>query len=394
MNKNHPSQTVERKSDWLVGKKIWVGVTGSIAAVEVVGIVRELLRYGAEVRIVASKAALELVGEKALEFACGQPIVKGITGQVEHVIAGLEADLLILSPCSATTIGKILHGIGDTTPSLFAMSCMGAGVPLLIAPAMDGKMEYSKVVQQNLEQIRGLATVVEPRREEGKVKLANKESIVAHACKIIGPRKLTTKRVLVIGGGTIEAIDDVRCITNRSSGKMALSLANAAFAMGGDVDLWLGNSEVEISNWLNSKRFRSLDDLEEMVDDMGRYDVVLLPAALADFKPIQKSGKIESGKKIEIELEPTEKLLPKLREKHKGVLISFKLETGLDDEELVNSGKRLLKYSDAVVGNLSEVLGSDESRTALITNDNVDWLEGRKKEIAESLIEWAATQQS
>ena len=394
MNKNHPSQTVERKSDWLVGKKIWVGVTGSIAAVEVVGIVRELLRYGAEVRIVASKAALELVGEKALEFACGQPIVKDITGQVEHVIAGLEADLLILSPCSATTIGKILHGIGDTTPSLFAMSCMGAGVPLLIAPAMDGKMEYSKVVQQNLHQIRGLATVVEPRREEGKVKLANKESIVAHACKIIGPRKLTAKRVLVIGGGTIEAIDDVRCITNLSSGKMALSLANAAFAMGGDVDLWLGNSEVEISNWLNSKRFRSLNDLEEMVDDMGRYDVVLLPAALADFKPIQKSGKIESGKKIEIELEPTEKLLPKLREKHKGVLISFKLETGLDDEELVNSGKRLLKYSDAVVGNLSEVLGSDESRTALITNDNVDWLEGRKKEIAESLIEWAATQQS
>ena len=394
MNKNHPSQTVERKSDWLVGKKIWVGVTGSIAAVEVVGIVRELLRYGAEVRIVASKAALELVGEKALEFACGQPIVKGITGQVEHVIAGLEADLLILSPCSATTIGKILHGIGDTTPSLFAMSCMGAGVPLLIAPAMDGKMEYSKVVQQNLEQIRGLATVVEPRREEGKVKLANKESIVAHACKIIGPRKLTAKRVLVIGGGTIEAIDDVRCITNRSSGKMALSLANAAFAMGGDVDLWLGNSEVEISNWLNSKRFRSLDDLEEMVEDMGRYDVVLLPAALADFKPIQKSGKIESGKKIEIELEPTEKLLPKLREKHKGVLISFKLEAGLDDEELVNSGKRLLKYSDAVVGNLSEVLGSDKSRTALITNGNVDWLEGHKKEIAESLIEWAAMQQS
>ena len=175
MNKNHPSQTVERKSDWLLGKKIWVGVTGSIAAVEVVGIVRELLRHGAEVRIVASKAALELVGEKALEFACGQPIVKGITGQVEHVVAGLEADLLILSPCSATTIGKILHGIGDTTPSLFAMSCMGAGVPLLIAPAMDGKMEYSKVVQQNLEQVRSLATVVEPRREEGKVKLADKD---------------------------------------------------------------------------------------------------------------------------------------------------------------------------------------------------------------------------
>ena len=394
MNKHHPSQTVERKSNWLAGKKVWVGVTGSIAAVEVVGIVRELLRHGAEVRIVASKSSLEIVGEKALEFACGQPIVKTITGQVEHVVAGLEADLLILSPCSATTIGKILHGIGDTAPALFAMSCMGAGVPLLIAPAMDGKMEHSKIVQKNLEQIRGMASLVEPRREEGKVKLATKESIVANACKIIGPGKLTAKRVLVIGGGTIEPLDEVRCITNRSSGKMAISLANAAFAMGGDVDLWLGNSEVEISDWLNSERFRTLNDLEEMVNGMDRYDVVLLPAALADFRPVAKSGKIESGKKIEITLEPTEKLLPKLREKHKGILISFKLETGLDDEKLIDSGKRLLKYSDAVVGNLSEALESDKSRTVLITNENVDWLEGRKEDIAESLIEWAAAQQA
>ena len=394
MNKHHPSQTVERKSNWLAGKKVWVGVTGSIAAVEVVGIVRELLRHGAEVRIVASKSSLEIVGEKALEFACGQPIVKTITGQVEHVVAGLEADLLILSPCSATTIGKILHGIGDTAPALFAMSCMGAGVPLLIAPAMDGKMEHSKIVQKNLEQIRGMASLVEPRREEGKVKLATKESIVANACKIIGPGKLTAKRVLVIGGGTIEPLDEVRCITNRSSGKMAISLANAAFAMGGDVDLWLGNSEVEISDWLNSERFRTLNDLEEMVNGMDRYDVVLLPAALADFRPVAKSGKIESGKKIEITLEPTEKLLPKLREKHKGILISFKLEAGLNDEKLIDSGKRLLKYSDAVVGNLSEALESDKSRTVLITNENVDWLEGRKEDIAESLIEWAAAQQA
>ena len=97
MNPNHPANNVKPKGDHLKGKKIWLGITGSVSCVETVGITRELLRYGAEVTIVANRAALELVGEKALEFACGKPIIKEITGQVEHVIAGYDC-LLYTSP--------------------------------------------------------------------------------------------------------------------------------------------------------------------------------------------------------------------------------------------------------------------------------------------------------
>ena len=92
MNLNHPANNVERKGDYLEGKNVWVGVTGSVSCVETVGIIRELLRYGARVTVVANRAALELVGEKSLEFACGKPIIKEITGQVEHVIAGHEEE--------------------------------------------------------------------------------------------------------------------------------------------------------------------------------------------------------------------------------------------------------------------------------------------------------------
>ena len=140
MNLNHPANNVERKGDYLEGKNVWVGVTGSVSCVETVGIIRELLRYGARVTVVANRAALELVGEQSLEFACGKPIIKEITGQVEHVIAGHEADLLMIAPCCATSLGKMMNGIGDNPPMLVALTCIGAKTPMIIAPAMDKNM--------------------------------------------------------------------------------------------------------------------------------------------------------------------------------------------------------------------------------------------------------------
>ena len=113
MNKHHPANNLTPKGDYLKNKNVWLAVTGSVSCVESVGIARELIRYGANVTIVANRAALELVGEKALEFACGKPIIKEITGQVEHVIAGHDADLLIVAPCCATSLGKMVHGFGD-----------------------------------------------------------------------------------------------------------------------------------------------------------------------------------------------------------------------------------------------------------------------------------------
>ena len=209
MNKHHPANNVTPKGDYLKNKNVWLAVTGSVSCVESVGIARELLRYGANVTIVANRAALELVGEKALEFACGKPIIKEITGQVEHVIAGYDADLLIVAPCCATSIGKMAYGIGDNPPMLVALTCIGAKTPMIIAPAMDKNMANSKIIKQNLKEIRKFATVLEPIMVEGKAKLPSKFRITAEACKVAGPNNLKKNKILVIGGGSSEELDDV-----------------------------------------------------------------------------------------------------------------------------------------------------------------------------------------
>ena len=285
MNPNHPANNVERKGDYLEGKNIWLGITGSVSCVETIGLTRELLRYGANVTIVANRAALELVGEKALEFACGKPIIKEITGQVEHVIAGHEADLLIIAPCCATSLGKMVNGIGDNPPMLVALTCIGAKTPMIIAPAMDRNMANSEIVQKNMKTVGKFSTIVEPIMVEGKAKLPSKERLVAEVCKIAGPKLLRQKKILIIGGGSSEPIDDVRVITNNSSGFMAKSLAETAFSIGAEVDMWLGNTTYSTGEWINITKFRTLNDLKKLVDSMEKYDAIIVPAALSDFVP-------------------------------------------------------------------------------------------------------------
>ena len=230
MNKHHPANNVTPKGDYLKNKNVWLAVTGSVSCVESVGIARELLRYGADVTIVANKAALELVGEKALEFAWGKPIIKEITGQVEHVIAGHDADLLIIAPCCATSLGKMVHGIGDNPPMLVALTCIGAKTPMIVAPAMDKNMANSKIIKQNLKDVRKFATVLEPIMVESKAKLPSKFRITAEACRVAGSNDLKKSKILVIGGGSSEEIDDVRVITNKSTGKMAKYIAETPYS--------------------------------------------------------------------------------------------------------------------------------------------------------------------
>ena len=298
MNPNHPANNVKPKGDHLKGKKIWLGITGSVSCVETVGITRELLRYGAEVTIVANRAALELVGEKALEFACGKPIIKEITGQVEHVIAGHEADLLMIAPCCATSLGKMVQGIGDNPPMLVALTCIGAKTPIIVAPAMDSNMSKSKIVQNNIKKIKKFATVIEPIMIEGKAKLPGKERLVAEVCKIAGSNELAGKKIMVIGGGSSEPIDDVRVISNKSSGYMATVLSETAYAMGADVDLCLGNAVHKPGEWIKTERFSTLFELKNIVK--GKYDAVIVPAALSDFIPKKVKGKLDSSKPISL----------------------------------------------------------------------------------------------
>ena len=393
MNKHHPANNVTPKGDYLKNKNVWLAVTGSVSCVESVGIARELLRYGANVTIVANRAALELVGEKALEFASGKPIIKEITGQVEHVIAGHEADLLIVAPCCATSLGKMVHGIGDNPPMLVALTCIGAKTPMIVAPAMDKNMANSKIVKQNLKDVKKFATVLDPIMVEGKAKLPSKLRITAEACKIAGPNNLKKNKILVIGGGSSEEIDDVRVITNKSTGKMAKHLAETAFSMGAEVQLWMGNSTEEVGEWIAQEKFSSTEDLNKKIKKMESYDAILVPAALSDFIPTKSKGKISSQKVPEVKLKKAKKSIEMIRKKHKGLLCAFKLGSNIKDNELLEKGKSLLKNADMVIANHSEVLGNEKTKIAIITKKDNTWIEDTKanasklilKEIAEKI---------
>ena len=393
MNKHHPANNVTPKGDYLKNKNVWLAVTGSVSCVESVGIARELLRYGANVTIVANRAALELVGEKALEFASGKPIIKEITGQVEHVIAGHEADLLIVAPCCATSLGKMVHGIGDNPPMLVALTCIGAKTPMIVAPAMDKNMANSKIVKQNLKDVKKFATVLDPIMVEGKAKLPSKLRITAEACKIAGPNNLKKNKILVIGGGSSEEIDDVRVITNKSTGKMAKHLAETAFSMGAEVQLWMGNSTEEVGEWIAQEKFSSTEDLNKKIKKLGNYDAILVPAALSDFIPTKSKGKINSQKVPEVKLKKAKKSIEMIRKKHKGLLCAFKLGSKIKDNELLEKGKSLLKNADMVIANHSEVLGNEKTKIAIITKKDNTWIEDTKanasklilKEIAEKI---------
>ena len=392
MNSNHPANNVEIKADYLKGKKIWLAVTGSVACVETIGITRELLRYSAEVTIVANRAALELVGEKALEFACGKPIIKEITGQVEHVIAGYEADLLIIAPCCATSLGKMVNGIGDNPPMLVALTCIGAGTPIIVAPAMDKNMSKSEIVKKNITKVKNFAKVIEPVMIEGKAKLPSKEKLIAEACKIAGPKNLKGKKILIIGGGSCEPIDDVRVITNKSSGKMAISLSETAFALGANVDLWLGNAIHEAGNWIQTTRFTTLSNLKNLIKKIKKYDAIIIPAALADFIPNKIKGKIDSTKPLELKFKNAPKIISDIRKKHKGLLYAFKLGSKISEEELVIKAKTLLKSTDCVIANYSEGLGSIENKIAIVDKKNTEWISGNKNRLSKKILEKIASE--
>jgi phosphopantothenoylcysteine decarboxylase/phosphopantothenate--cysteine ligase len=392
MNPNHPANNVERKGNYLDGKNIWLGITGSVSCVETVGIARELLRYGANVTIVANKAALELVGEKALEFACGKPIIKEITGQVEHVIAGHEADLLIIAPCCATSLGKMVNGIGDNPPMLVALTCIGAKTPMIVAPAMDKNMANSVIVQNNMKAVKKFANVIEPIMVENKAKLPSKKRLVAEVCKMAGPKSLNQKKILIIGGGTSEPIDDVRVVTNKSSGFMAKSLAETAFSIGAEVDLWIGNAKYKTGEWINISKFNTLTDLEKMVNKIGKYDAIIVPAALSDFVPEYTKGKIDSTKAITLKMKKAPKILGSIRKKHKGPLYSFKLGSNIKDSELLKKAKELLKNSDCVIANHSDVMGSENSKAAILDKKNTNWITGTKNNLSRKVLEKIATE--
>ena len=370
----HPADRIRgAKSLKLQGKTIVLGVTGSIAAVETVKLARELIRHGADVHAVLSKSATAIVHPNALQFATGHEVDVQLDGSMRYLeMCGKDgnADLLLIAPCTSNTISKIANGIDDTTVTTYAVNALGSGIPLVIAPAAHETMMDNPVVLENMRRLRDLGVeFVEPKREENKAKLADLDEIVARVIRRLGPHDLAGKKVLVVAGSTVEPIDDIRVVSNRSSGATGVELARSAFEHGADVELWMGRHEVILPSWLPTKAFDTTADLAAMVGG-AKVDLCLVPAAVSDFSPKKRKGKIPSrAGSITLDLQPTPKVLGSLRKATKGAIVGFKAESGVTEAELKSRALALLKEADLDLVVANDVAAVHPDSTTILIVD-------------------------
>jgi len=364
-----PSDITGSVSHTLAGKTIVVAVTGSIAAVRAVDLIRDLIRRGAAVHCVMSRAAEQILHHYALEYASSNPVVREITGKVEHVQfcgVGGAADLLLVVPATANTIGKMACGIDDTAVTTFATTALGSGKPVAVVPAMHEAMYRHPAVLKNLETLRQMGVcLIDPRLEEGKAKIADNASIVWEVERLLGPGDLAGKRIVITSGSNVEALDPIRILTNRASGKTGTALALEARRRGAEVVL--------VHRFIQDIPVRQVyaGSAAEMLDavlaevEKGCH-ALISAAAVADYTLDRQAEKIKSGQDLILHLTPTPKIIKKVREAYPDLkIVGFKAETGLGDEELIRRAEESMQSA-----HLDLVVANDVSRGGMGTEDN------------------------
>ncbi|HTW55549.1 MAG TPA: bifunctional phosphopantothenoylcysteine decarboxylase/phosphopantothenate--cysteine ligase CoaBC [Thermoplasmata archaeon] len=400
----HPSRAIRgRTTRLLEGRRIVIGLSGSIAAIEVPKIVRELIRHGADVQAVMSPDAARIITPEAVEFATGHRPVLQLTGNVEHVtLLGPgegRADLFLIAPATANTLAKIAHGIDDTTVTSCASVALGGGVPIVAVPAMHSLMGANPAVRESVERLKGWGVeFLYGPAVEGEEKIAGPEEVAAAVLHRLANGPWRGRKVTVIGGAARESIDAVRSVTNESSGATAVALAVQAHYRGADVALWAGALEVPLPSWLAVRRWRSVADLVALAranaSTLAGSSVVLVPAALSDYTLTPRPGKIASrgSSRLLLALRRAPKALPELRALAPPPtrLVAYKLLAGARPDELERDGRRLMAETGAdwVVANEAATMGAAETSALVLGPDGGrHWLRGPKSEVAGKLLD-------
>lgn len=366
----------------LEGKQIIIGVTGSIAAVELIKLIHELRRRGAGVRAVMSGAAAGIISPDALAYACGHDVITRITGLVEHVTYcgdGGSADLLLVAPCTANTLSKIACGIDDTPVTTFATTAIGSGMPVIVVPAMHHSMFRHPALQENLVRLEKWGVeVLMPRIDEGKAKMPVQEEIVLHCERAVSGRPLADKTILITSGPCRERVDDVRILTTRSGGQMGRALALEAFRLGADVTVVHRDTFPCVRNIRSVSAGDMRKGVLDFLETNGGTDIYISAAAVSDFAPETVDGKIQSGAPVSLRLEPLPKILDDVIACCHPVTVAFKI-----GREPVPAARLLLeKGVSAVLANTPGTMGSETGEYLLLTRDGSMSLNGTKEEIA------------
>lgn len=397
----------------LKGKKIVLGITGSIAAYKACYIIRGLIKAGAEVQVVITPAGKEFITPITLSALTQKPVISDFFSQRDgtwhsHVALGLWADAMLIAPCTASTLGKMANGVAD---NMLITTYLSMKAPVFIAPAMDLDMYQHPTTQENMKKLQSFGNqIIEPQSGflasglEGKGRMEEPERIVEKLSEFFYAQhstlnaQLKGKRILITAGPTYEKIDPVRFIGNYSSGKMGFALAEECARQGAEVELIAGpvNCQLSTDNCQLIHRI-DVESCEEMYEAATRLfstcDAAILCAAVADFRPETiATEKIKREKDdLVIRLKPTHDIAAELGKMKRTDqrLVGFALET--NDEQQNAQGKLERKHLDFIVLNSLRNKGtcfqSDENQISIISRQGQkDFPRKPKCEVATDIV--------
>ena len=400
----------------LKGKKIVLGITGSIAAYKACLIIRGLIKRGAEVQVVITPSGKEFITPITLSALTHKPVISEFFSQRDgtwnsHVDLGLWADAMLIAPCTASTLAKMANGVAD---NMLITTYLSMKAPVFIAPAMDLDMYRHPSTQHNMDTLRSYGNhIVEPASGflasglEGKGRMEEPENIIAALERELaheggeepstteGRPTLSGKRILITAGPTYEKIDPVRFIGNYSSGKMGFALAEECLRRGADVTLIAGPVALSCSPAIHRINVESCEEMYQAATQaFSQTDAAILCAAVADFKPSTVADKKIKREKddLELTLVPTHDIaaaLGGMKQKHQRI-VAFALET--NDEENNAQKKRVKKNADFIVLNSTRNPGTtfrtDDNQITIISEKGKKEYEKKPKtEVARDIID-------
>ena len=401
-----------------------VGVTGGIAAYKAVQVVRGLVVLGHDVHVVPTEAALRFVGLPTFEAISRNPVHPSVwddVAQVRHVALGRAADVIVVVPATAHTLAKIAHGLSD---DLLGTTILSSAAPLVVAPAMHSEMWAAAATVANMDLLRGRGVVVVgpddgplTGGDSGPGRLADPDEILAATLAAVAPtageearvRDLTGRVVVVTAGGTREPLDPVRFLGNRSSGRQGVALARAAARRGATVTLVAAHLDDDVRRDAVGADGVSVVDVgsalelrEAVVAAAAGADVVVMAAAVADYRPVEvseaKIKKDDTGDELVLRLVRTPDVLAELSAARRPgqVVVGFAAETATDRDELRELGRRKLarKGCDLLVVNpvgWATGFGSPDTAVLVLGADGavVGEVAGSKEQAAEAVLDAA-----
>jgi len=383
----------------MLNKKIILGVTGSISAYKAAELIRLLKKRGADVQVVMTKSAKEFISPLTLQALSGKPVLENMWeptegNGMEHINQSRKSDLILVVPASANFIAKLAQGLAD---DLLSNICLARNCPILIAPSMNKNMWENSATQRNISlvtqdgvNISGPENGEQACGEEGMGRLINEKMLLLDINKSLKFPILKNKNILISCGATFEKIDDARAITNLSSGKMGLSIADEAYALGANVTLIYGRTEKLPSSGINCIYAPNHSLMNKYVkENAKKNDIFISVAAISDYIPKSISGKLKKdNNKLILEFQQSSDILLETASEFNNLFcVGFSAES----ENIVKNAQRKLqsKQLDMIVGNsINESMGHNSSEIYIIDKNEVIHIPKKsKQELASNILQ-------